>query len=150
MDFGEAANQARRCLEVDDAVVLGAAADFVLVLLRNAVHQHPLLAADHIGGNLCRHLQDTRLQAGEAGFLHVHRDAVGHGSGGRAGARAVNKTERGVVEHILNQLHRRLKILVFLAGETDDEIRRKTDIRADFPQPCQLLLIFRCLVTALH
>ena len=44
----------------------------------------------------------------------------------------------------------RLEIALRLAGEADDQVGRQADVRSDFPQPADLLLVLEHGVAALH
>ena len=121
--------------EIDDAVVVGTAGQFVDILLRGAFDQHALHAADHGLADGLRQFVDALLQTGQAGRLDAGRGRVFHFDGRRAGARAVDEGERGVEADFVDQLHRLLEILVGLAGKADDEVGRQRNVR---PRRAQL------------
>src|SRR5690606_950327 len=131
-------------------VVLGAALELAGVLLRDAVDQDALAAADHLAADVQGILVDALLQDGEALLLHLHRHIVGQVRRRGAGTGAVDKAEAGVETDVGNQVHGRLEIRVAFAGEADDEIGAEGNVRAQFFQAAQLRLVLDGGVAALH
>src|ERR1039457_2028739 len=120
----EALQQPGRAGEIDPAIVLGAPGEIPLALLRPALDQHALHAADHRGTDDQSLCIEQRLQPAQALLLDLERHYIGQRGGGRAGPAAVEKTERLVESDLGHELERRLEIALALAREANDDIGR--------------------------
>src|SRR5690606_32945774 len=146
----ELADESRIACEVDPAVVLGAARDLARGLLRRPLDEHALHRAYHAAADRGRLRIDERLQALETRLRDLSRHEIAHRRGWRAGPRAVDEAERLIEADRANQIQRCLEVLVGLAGEADDEVRRDRDPGPHLLQPFDLAQVLRRRVTALH
>ena len=78
------------------------------------------------------------------------RRVVGQVGGRRAGARAEDEAEAGVVADVVDQLHQLVEILFRLAGKADDEVAAHADAGPHRAQLAHDALVFHGGVAALH
>src|SRR5713101_9441162 len=82
-------------------------------------------------------------------FLLIH-DAVNHANRRSMRARRIFESKHAVVLHFIEQCNGLLKIGVGLAGETNNNVRRKTDGTLGFFNPADALEVFLASVQAHH
>jgi hypothetical protein len=144
------ADQARLALEVDHAVAFGAAHEFGRVLARGALDQDALHRALAAGADGAHVVVDGGLQVLQARELDFVRRVVVQRRGRRAGARAEDEAEAGVVADLVDQLHHLVEVVFGLAGEADDEVAAHGQVGADGAQLAHRALVFHGGVAALH
>ena len=90
------------------------------------------------------------LQAGQAGFFHLHVDVIGQVGGRGTGARAVDEAEAHVEVDLFDEFHGCLEILIRLVREADDEVGTDGDVGTGGAQATDLGLVLQHGVRALH
>jgi len=139
-----------RCGEIHHAIVFRAPREFVRVLACRAFDQNPLDLADHRIADALHVFFDRSLQMLQTFEFHFTRRVVVQIRGGRAGTRAVDEREAGVVFHLVNQRHHLVEVFFGLAGEADNHVGRQGQVRADRAQLADHGLVFEHRVATLH
>src|SRR5688572_20776080 len=149
-DVDVAIDQRGRPVEVHPAAVAGAPRELAGVAARRALDQHALYRAHHCSRVARGLLADQRLQPLEPSLLFIVRHVVRERGRGRSGTAAVDEAVRLVEAHIGDQVQRRLEVALGLSRIAHDEIARQADVRPNFAQPAELLLVLEDGVAALH
>ncbi len=136
--------------EVYHPVALGAPGELARVLARVAGDQNFLGTAHQPPADLRYLLVDALLQQLQPLFFHRFRHIVFHIRRRRARAFAEDKAERGIKAHLGDQVHGIDKVLIGLAGKTNDKVRRELQIRTNRQQSLNFCQIVGCGVFALH
>ena len=115
-----------------------------------AIEQDGEIPADAAAVEGHRLAADQLLHLGQALFLDGVGDLVLHRRSRRAGTRAVLEGIGLSKTDLLDEPQRHGEILIGLAGEADDEVRRQGDVRLRRTQPIDQAAVVVGAVLAVH